>query len=330
MNAPTRLSLPIRPEGIEAFDLMGNPVTVEAAADGLTVTDPGQHRRIYAAAARTSPPGKRPWPRRRSRDLVPVALEARQANGKLAVTVTNRSLTAQDGVVEVAPAGRRSALPLLGAGESRVLTFAQSGEIRVRVGDPGDARIEGCRPAEVTTARGMPVSARVSPYQERSSRRSATAWRDRSAPERLRSLLRPILRRSHQQLHRLGQPPAVPIMFSLGTVTVFMPDLQFVHQRMNLLVILAIDVVSREDQPLGVTERCSLGPEQLGDSIVLKILLGSEDFGRPYIGCSIIMGASQAAARPKRSPCRSSKLHAPQPDLLKPTSNRPSGLTSTG
>jgi hypothetical protein len=40
----------------------------------------------------------------------------------------------------------------------------------------------------------------------------------------------------------------------------------------------------------------------------------------PYFpGASSIKGASHAAARAKRSGCRNSRLHAPQPDLLNPT-----------
>ena len=41
-------------------------------------------------------------------------------------------------------------------------------------------------------------------------------------------------------------------------------------------------------------------------------------------------GASQAAALAKRSGCRSSRLKAPQPDLLKPTSRRPRAAATTG
>lgn len=65
-----------------------------------------------------------------------MVLEARQANGKLAVTVTNQSRTAQDGVVEIVPAaGAAQHFHSVAPGESRVLTFATSGEIRIRVGD---------------------------------------------------------------------------------------------------------------------------------------------------------------------------------------------------
>ncbi len=135
MNAPTRLSLPIRPEGIEALDLMGNPLTVEAAADGLSVTIPAERPTYLCGGSADVAAWEKAMAAAQVADLVPVALAARQANGKLAVTVTNTSRTAQDGVVEVAPAGAAQHFHSLAPGESRVLTFAQSGEIRVRVGD---------------------------------------------------------------------------------------------------------------------------------------------------------------------------------------------------
>ena len=51
----------------------------------------------------------------------------------------------------------------------------------------------------------------------------------------------------------------------------------------------------------------------------------------PYrFGCDIASGASQAAALPKTSGCRNSRLKAPQPDLLKPTSRRLADSRRTG
>jgi hypothetical protein len=135
MNAPTRLSLPIRPDGIKAFDLMGNPVPVEATADSLTVQIPAE-RPTYLAGGTDVAAWEKALAAVQVADLAPLAVEARHAGGKLAVTVTNQSPTAQDGIVEVVPAaGAAQHFHSLAPGESRVLTFAQNGEIRVRVGD---------------------------------------------------------------------------------------------------------------------------------------------------------------------------------------------------
>lgn len=135
MNAPTRLSLPMRPEGIKAFDLMGNPMTVEAAADGIEVQIPAERPTYLCGGGADVATWEKALAAAQVADLVPVAVEARQVNGKLAVTVTNQSRTAQDGVAEIAAAAAAQHFHSLAPGESRVLTFAQNGEIRVRVGD---------------------------------------------------------------------------------------------------------------------------------------------------------------------------------------------------
>jgi hypothetical protein len=136
LNSPTRLKLPILPDGIKAFDLMGNPVAVEAAADRLTVQIPAERPTYLCGGSADLAAWEKALAAAQVADLAPVALEARQANGKLAVTVTNQSRTAQDGVVEIVlAAGVAQHFHSLAPGESRVLTFSQSGEIRIRVGD---------------------------------------------------------------------------------------------------------------------------------------------------------------------------------------------------
>jgi hypothetical protein len=135
VNAPTRLSLPIRPEGIKAFDLMGNPVPVEAGADGIGIQIPAERPTYLCGGSADGAAWEKALAAAQVVDVLPVAVEARRANGKLTVTVTNQSRTVQDGVVEVAPAVAAQHFHSLAPGASRVLTFGQSGEIRVRVGD---------------------------------------------------------------------------------------------------------------------------------------------------------------------------------------------------
>jgi hypothetical protein len=148
VNAPTRLSLPIRPDGIKAFDLMGNPVTVEARADGIEVQIPAERPIYLCGTGADGAVWEKALAAAQVADLPPVVVESRQANGKLAVTVTNQSRTAQDGVVEVVPAGAAQHFHSLAPGESRVLSFAQSGEIRVRVGDRKIRELKVAAPQE--------------------------------------------------------------------------------------------------------------------------------------------------------------------------------------
>jgi len=107
LDAPARLSLPVPADELEAFDLMGNPMEVEAGGNGANVLLPAD-RPTYLRT-RTGDVGtlEKALAEAEVIEVAPVAVTARmRATGSIEVTVTNRSPRAQDGVVELLfPAG---------------------------------------------------------------------------------------------------------------------------------------------------------------------------------------------------------------------------------
>jgi hypothetical protein len=104
LDAPARPSLPVAADKLEAFDLMGNPMPVEAEGDGAGVDLPADRpaylrvRRAEAEVLEQALAGAEVG------EVAPVAVTARMdAAGNIEVTVTNRSEHAQDGVVEALP-----------------------------------------------------------------------------------------------------------------------------------------------------------------------------------------------------------------------------------
>jgi len=147
MNLPARLSLPMRPDAIQVFDLMGTPVPAVAEKDGVVVQLPTERPVYLRCAAGEYGLLEKALAGAQVVDLVPVAVAARQTAGGVEVTVTSQSKTAQDGIVDIVrPVGAtQDVWPApqyfhsLSPGGSRSFTFALpakgASEVRARVGD---------------------------------------------------------------------------------------------------------------------------------------------------------------------------------------------------
>jgi hypothetical protein len=83
-----------------------------------------------------------------------------------------------------------------------------------------------------------------------------------------------------EQLDRLGDPPAVPVMLPLRPIPVGMRDPQPLHQGMSLPVVIPEVAVTQKDQPLITPQVFRLPLQQLCDPILLKVLLAPEDVAR--------------------------------------------------
>jgi hypothetical protein len=148
INAPMRLSLPLPADKVKAFDTMGNAVQVASEA-GRAVVEFAVDRPAYLqCAADDYALLEKALTDAHVEYLDPVAVTCSASDRGLDVKVTNRSRTAQDGVVDLVsgeekkPAGWPTAqhFQSLGSGESKSFTFAMpektaAREVRVRVGD---------------------------------------------------------------------------------------------------------------------------------------------------------------------------------------------------
>jgi len=149
LDAPARLSLPMAADGLEAFDLMGTPIPVEAEGDRAGVGLPADRPTYLRARAGDAGVFEKALVGAKVRDIAPVAVAAHLgATDSIEVTVTNRSPRAQDGVVQLVPA--TGAVPegwpgpqhfhSLAPAESRSFRLPLPGQpaaraVRVRVGD---------------------------------------------------------------------------------------------------------------------------------------------------------------------------------------------------
>ncbi len=154
LNAPARLLLPRSVESLRAFDLMGNEVPVAAGHHGIEVSLPAERPTYLRCRGGDRAMLEEALAAATMIDLDAVTVTARPAATRstgcpgVQVTLTGRSRTAQDGVVEVLPSA--AAAPAewpaprhfhsLACGESQSLHFvlpanATAREVRVRVGD---------------------------------------------------------------------------------------------------------------------------------------------------------------------------------------------------
>ena len=149
LNAPARLLLPRPVESLRAFDLMGNEVPVATGQHGIEVSLAAERPIYLRCRGGDRAVLEEALAAAKMIDLDAVAVTARPAaRGGVQVTLTGRSRTAQDGVVEVLPSA--AAAPAewpaprhfhsLACGESRSLNFVlpantTAREVRVRVGD---------------------------------------------------------------------------------------------------------------------------------------------------------------------------------------------------
>ena len=143
MNVPARLSVPMRADGLKAFDMMGNPLPVSAEGTGAAVEIPAE-RPVFLRATGDAESLKKAIAAAQAKDVDTVVVAANPTAGGIEAKVTSRSSGPQDGVVEVVPASGSAPaaqhFQSLGPGESKTFTFAlpskgAAGEVRVRVGN---------------------------------------------------------------------------------------------------------------------------------------------------------------------------------------------------
>src|SRR5262245_54139254 len=80
-----------------------------------------------------------------------------------------------------------------------------------------------------------------------------------------------------QQRHGFCDPAAVPVVLARGPVAVDARDLQFLQQRLRLLMMLAKTAIAQVDQPASATEVLGLAAQKGCDAVVFEVLLGAED-----------------------------------------------------
>ena len=144
MNSTAYLTLTVQPDAIQAFDLMGTPVPLMAAKDGIEVRLPSERPVYVRAKAGEYGLLEKTLAAAKVREEAPVAVMARSTADGVEVTVTCQSPATQDGIVEVLPAvGTAPAaqqFDSLAPGESRKFAFVlpdkgTAGQARVRVGN---------------------------------------------------------------------------------------------------------------------------------------------------------------------------------------------------
>ena len=127
--------------------MMGNAVKLESPQSGQTLQIPAERPTYLRVTSGDVALLEKALAGMQTTDLAPVEVVVRPSGrgGNVAVTVTGRSRTAQDGVVEIVPtAGSVPAaqhFQSLANGESRTLKFtmpdslSSARDVRVRVGD---------------------------------------------------------------------------------------------------------------------------------------------------------------------------------------------------
>jgi len=148
INAPMLLSLALPSDKVKAFDTMGNAVQVASEEDRAVVEFAVDRPTYLQCAGDDYALLEKALTDAQVEYVDPVVVTSNASSRGLEVKVTNRSRTAQDGVVDLVPveeekpAGWPTAqhFQSLGSGESKSFTFAMSDktavrEVRVRVGD---------------------------------------------------------------------------------------------------------------------------------------------------------------------------------------------------
>jgi hypothetical protein len=144
MNLPARLIAPLRPDEVQAFDLMGAEMSLTAERDGVVVQLPAERPVFLRCAAGQYAALEQAIAAGRVVELAPVLVATQRTAEGVEVTVTSQSKAVQDGIVELLqPKGATPVsqnLQSLAPGESQELKFSvpdrsAAGEIRVRFGD---------------------------------------------------------------------------------------------------------------------------------------------------------------------------------------------------
>src|SRR5687767_7115716 len=86
------------------------------------------------------------------------------------------------------------------------------------------------------------------------------------------------LRADQQEFNGFRDPAAVPVVFALRSVEVFVGNAQFIQKIVCLLMVLPKIPIVRQDQPLFALKLRGDGAEQIGDPVLLEVFLRAEDW----------------------------------------------------
>jgi hypothetical protein len=108
LNLPARVSLPIRPDAVQAFDMMGNAVPVVAEQDSAVIQIPADRPAFLRCSAADAALFRRAVAGMQVKSQDPVVIAARAIAGGVQVTVTGASPSPMDGVLELVPAANNA------------------------------------------------------------------------------------------------------------------------------------------------------------------------------------------------------------------------------
>jgi len=148
LNGPARVSLPVRADAVQAFDMMGNALPVVAEKDSAVIQIAADRPAFLRCAAGDAALLRKAVAGMQVKDLDPVVITARPIAGGVQVTLTGASSSPVDGVLDLiaaastAPTGwpAPQRFESLASGKSQEFRFtlpngAAAGQVRVICGN---------------------------------------------------------------------------------------------------------------------------------------------------------------------------------------------------
>jgi hypothetical protein len=130
MNAPARVSLSMRPDAVQAFDMMGNALLVVAEKDSAVIQIPAERPAFLRCGAGDSALLKKAVAGMQVKDLDPVVITASPVVGGVQVTLTGASSSPVDGVLDLIPAASKTPTGWPTAQRFQSLTLGKSQTFR--------------------------------------------------------------------------------------------------------------------------------------------------------------------------------------------------------
>jgi hypothetical protein len=135
LNLPARVSLPMRPEAVQAFDMMGNALPVVAEKDGAMVQIRAERPAFLKCRAEDSALLRKAVAGMQVKDLDPVAITARPIAGGVQVTLIGASPSPVDGALDLIPAASNPPTGWPAAQHFQSLELGKSQEFRFTLPD---------------------------------------------------------------------------------------------------------------------------------------------------------------------------------------------------
>jgi hypothetical protein len=108
LNAPARVSLAMRPDAVQAFDMMGNALPVVAEKDSAVIQIPAERPAFLKCRAEDSALLMKAVAGMQVKDLDPVVMTARPIAGGVQVTLTGAASSPVDGALDLIPAAGKT------------------------------------------------------------------------------------------------------------------------------------------------------------------------------------------------------------------------------